>query len=223
MKRVVLGGLLAVGLGSIAAAGACGSSSSNDGETTGAASAPGTGSAAGAGGSTAGAGGSSAGAGGATAGAGGTTAGAGGASAGAGGSTAGAGGTAAGAGGASAGAAGAAGGVPGTPSTVFDNVRITSNSAGPNFQQANATVDFGAGPFTKVTLVVDLASTCFPFDGWKTNPPPTGQNWPADCDAFDRNFEFTLDEPKDATDTPAIELVRAITPFGGPLHLEVEG
>lgn len=105
---------------------------------------------------------------------------------------------------------------------VFDNVRITSNSAGPNFQQANATIDFGAGPFTKVTLVVDLASTCFPFDGWKTNPPPTGQNWPADCDAFDRNFEFTLDEPKDATGTPAIELVRAITPFGGPLHLEVD-
>lgn len=106
---------------------------------------------------------------------------------------------------------------------AFDRVRINSDSAKPNFQHAETMVDFGAGSFEKVTLVVDLNTTCFPFDSWKDNPPPSGQNWPADCDAFDRNFEFTLDEPATpATDPPAIELVRAITPFGGPLHFEVD-
>lgn len=107
----------------------------------------------------------------------------------------------------------------------FDKVRITSVGGMPNFQQANAMVDFGMGSIAEARLVVDLTSTCFPFEGWQSNPPPSGQNWPADCDAFDRNFEFTLDEPAagaPAGTPPAIELVRAITPFGGPLHLEVD-
>jgi hypothetical protein len=107
--------------------------------------------------------------------------------------------------------------------TLFDDVRITSDSSKPNFQQATVDVDFPAGPFASVTLVADLATTCYPFDGWKNDPPPSGQNWPADCDAFDRNWSFTLDDPKDATkDPPAIELIHAITPFGGPEHLEVD-
>jgi len=65
-----------------------------------------------------------------------------------------------------------------------------------------------------------------PFSSWASDPPPTGQNWPADCDAFDRNFEISLDgpEPGDAAAgadaAPGLELVRAITPFGGPLHIE---
>ncbi len=106
---------------------------------------------------------------------------------------------------------------------AFDKVRINSDSAKPNFQHASAPVDFGSGPFEKVTLVVDLDTTCYPFDKWQSNPPPPGHNWPADCDAFDRNFEFLLDEPvAPATSPPAIELVRAITPFGGPLHLEID-
>src|SRR5688500_4973109 len=106
---------------------------------------------------------------------------------------------------------------------VFDAVRISSDAAQTNFQQAAAEFDFGTGPFTKVTLVVDLGTTCYPFDSWKDNPPPAGQNWPADCDAFDRNFELSLDPPADEKiGPPALELVRAITPFGGPLHLEVD-
>lgn len=127
----------------------------------------------------------------------------------------------AGSGGATAGTGGAAGS-PTKSATVWDDVRITSNSAGPNFQHADAELDFGTEPLAKATLVVDLRSTCFPFAQWKTNPPPSGQNWPADCDAFDRNFEITLDEPADAMGTPAFEVMRAITPFGGPLHLEID-
>jgi hypothetical protein len=106
---------------------------------------------------------------------------------------------------------------------AFDAVRIGSDSNQPNFQEASTEIDFGTGPFEKVTMIVDLESTCYPFEKWQANPPPSGQNWPADCDAFDRNFEFYLDRPKaPATEPPGLELERAITPFGGPLHLEVD-
>jgi hypothetical protein len=105
---------------------------------------------------------------------------------------------------------------------VFDRTRITSNSAGPNFQRADAAFELKHAPFAKVMLVADLESTCFPFESWKQNPPPAGQSWPADCDAFDRNYEITLDEPAQPGAPPAIELVRAITPFGGPLHFETD-
>ena len=124
-----------------------------------------------------------------------------------------------------AGASGAAGSDAGVVQPyavpVFDSVRINSDANKPNFQKADTTFDFGSGPFAKVTLVVDLDTTCFPFEKWQTNPPPDGHNWPADCDAFDRNFELILDSP-DAGGPPGIELVRAITPFGGPLHLEID-
>ena len=131
-------------------------------------------------------------------------------------------------GGTAGGGAGSGGGGPGgamvAPYTIaaLDAVRITSNAAGPNFQQANATIDWHDSPFASVKLVVDLATTCFPFSNWKSDPPPAGQSFPADCDAFDRNFEVTLDEPLTSGATPALELERAITPFGGPLHLEVD-
>ncbi len=110
------------------------------------------------------------------------------------------------------------------PMTVvaFDDARITSEQGQPNFQNVRAEVDFGTAKVAKATMIVDLGTTCYPFSKWASNPPPQGQNWPADCDAFDRNFEFTLDDPTGATEPPAIELVRAITPFGGPLHLEID-
>ena len=104
---------------------------------------------------------------------------------------------------------------------AFDAVRIHSDSNKPNFQKADVEFDFGSAPFAKVTLVVDLDTTCFPFEKWQNNPPPAGHNWPADCDAFDRNFELILDPPESGG-PPGIELVRAITPFGGPLHLEID-
>jgi hypothetical protein len=102
---------------------------------------------------------------------------------------------------------------------AFDKVRIASHSEEPNFQKATAMVDFHDGPFASALLVVDLATTCYPFES--AAKPPAGQNWPADCDAFDRNFELTLDEPA-AGGPPAIELMRAITPFGGPEHQEID-
>lgn len=104
---------------------------------------------------------------------------------------------------------------------ALDAVRISSHEDQPNFQEATADLDFGAGPFADVKLVVDLASTCFPFEQWEDEPPPEGENWPASCDAFDRNFEMALFDPDDP-DRPGIELVRAITPFGGPMHVEAD-
>lgn len=102
--------------------------------------------------------------------------------------------------------------------TILDNARITSASADPSFHRVTGDVAV-AGPFTQVNLVVDLSTTCFPFAKWQAEPPPPGQNWPASCDAFDRNFELALIDPANTT-APAIELVHAITPFGGPLHVE---
>jgi hypothetical protein len=104
---------------------------------------------------------------------------------------------------------------------VFDNTHITSNSAGPNYQHALGDLDFHDGPFASAKLIVDLKSPCYPFTNWKTMPAPAGQSWPAACDAFDRNFELTLD-PAAADGKPGYELMRAITPFGGPEHLEID-
>ncbi|HEX7663528.1 MAG TPA: peptide-N-glycosidase F-related protein [Polyangiaceae bacterium] len=103
--------------------------------------------------------------------------------------------------------------------TLLDNAHIGSDSSAADFQKATAPVTLTGGPFAEVKLVVDLASPCFPFSNWTSDPPPSGQNWPADCDAFDRNFEMALLDPANAS-APGIELVRAITPFGGPEHVE---
>jgi hypothetical protein len=105
---------------------------------------------------------------------------------------------------------------------IFDHAHVSSHGDQPDFQKIHASVDLGAASVAKATLVVDLASPCFPFSNWTTDRPPSGQSWPADCDAFDRNFEFTLDEPASATAPPALELARMITPFGGPLHEEID-
>jgi hypothetical protein len=103
--------------------------------------------------------------------------------------------------------------------TILDNARITSKGDDPNFQNARGPIELPDGPFEKVTMRVELGTTCFPFETWKTNPPPSGQNWPADCDAFDRNFETSLEDPA-KPEGVGLELVRAITPFGGPLTIE---
>ena len=113
--------------------------------------------------------------------------------------------------------------------TAFDKARIDSNGGLPTFQKARGTIDFGTAPIAKATLVIDLGTTCFPFESWRTNPPPAGETFPADCDAFDRNFEISLDDPPGPLSGPAtgrgplaFELARLITPFGGPLHAEVD-
>jgi hypothetical protein len=103
--------------------------------------------------------------------------------------------------------------------TLFDNAVISSDGTQPNFQHVTADVQLTGGPFSNVNLVVDLTSPCYPFSNWLTDKPPAGQNWPADCDAFDRNFEMSLSDPANPN-APGLELVRAITPFGGPEHIE---
>ena len=97
--------------------------------------------------------------------------------------------------------------------TPLDQAHIGSNSALPDFQKATGDVDLSGGPFAAATLVVDLASSCFPFAQWTANPPPTGQNYPATCDAFDRNFETALFAPGGGA--PGLELVHAVTPSVG--------
>src|SRR6266566_9355058 len=110
--------------------------------------------------------------------------------------------------------------------SVLEGARIGSrNGTGwPNVGSASGDVTFAGGPFAQAMLVVDLDTTCFPFEKWSANPPPPGQNWPADCDAFDRNFNVFIDDPSadDASTVPPFEVVHAITPFGGPEHLEVD-
>ncbi len=114
------------------------------------------------------------------------------------------------------------GGAPASPYTLmpFQSTWITSDSSAPNFQHADAPIDFHDGPFQSVVMQVELTSPCFPFSSWGT--VPAGQNWPPTCDAFDRNFEFSLDDPGPDGGPPGLELERAITPFGGPLSLTVD-
>lgn len=120
--------------------------------------------------------------------------------------------------------AGAADAGPAAPSTltVLDRVRITSLAEGPNFQQATAPLLLEDGPYASVTVEVALESSCFPFSRWEEDPPPPGHNWPPLCDAFDRNFELVMDPATDADDAPGVELMRAITPFGGPLSVPLD-
>lgn len=112
---------------------------------------------------------------------------------------------------------------PGDPYQVlaFDKTVVSSLGYHPNFQRARAEIDLGKGPFERATLVVELESPCFPFSKWRVpGAIPTGHLWPAACDAFDRTFSIRL-LPKEEG-RPALELVRAITPFGGPMQFEVD-
>jgi len=129
-------------------------------------------------------------------------------------------------GGASAGEGGAAAGEPlGEPLRIpiLTSTRISSNESAANFQRALANVDFGEQPVARATLRVTLESPCFPFASWAEPGVPDGQNWPALCDAFDRTLSVTLDEAAPASlAAPGLELLRAITPFGGPLDVEAD-
>lgn len=101
----------------------------------------------------------------------------------------------------------------------------SENSTGwPHVGTVSVDIDWKQGPFTSALLVIDLESACFPFEKWTADPPPTGQNWPAHCDAFDRNLNLYLDDStqRDAGAAPPYEIVHAITPFGGPEHIEVD-
>ena len=125
------------------------------------------------------------------------------------------------------GAAGAGGSTDDEPEPrrvpVLTGVRIVSDPDAENFQRATASVDFGAEPVQRATLRVTLASPCFPFSNWEDLGIPAGQNWPEPCDAFDRTVSVTLDDAADLeVDPPRLELLRGVTPFGGPLELETD-
>jgi hypothetical protein len=107
-----------------------------------------------------------------------------------------------------------------TPRLLLDRVHISSDPGAEHHQLASADADFGSEPVAKATLHVTLESPCFPFAGWREQTIPEGQRWPLLCDAFDRALSVSLDDPSAASDAPALELLRAVTPFGGPLELE---
>jgi len=102
---------------------------------------------------------------------------------------------------------------------VLDDVRLSSHSEDEFFQRASGSLDWGQGPFQSVVLKVQLDTTCYPFEKWRTTPPPEGHNFPEMCDAFDRNFDINIQPEGAAEEEPAFEVVHAITPFGGPMSL----
>lgn len=125
--------------------------------------------------------------------------------------------------------AGAAAGGAGAGSivelNVLSRVRVSSDPDAEHHQQAFGDVDFGEFEVARATLSVTLESPCFPFSGWGEQDIPPGHRWPERCDAFDRALSVSLDDPDDASApgaTLGLELVRAVTPFGGPLHVEAD-
>lgn len=111
--------------------------------------------------------------------------------------------------------------------TLFDNIRINSREEyeGKKYEHvrsAKTAFEFKPGSYAKVELVVSLDTTCFPFEKWSSDPRPAGHRWPPMCDAYDRNFEFVLNPAANKDAPPGLELVRAITPFGGPMKFAVD-
>jgi hypothetical protein len=102
---------------------------------------------------------------------------------------------------------------------VLDARVVSSDPDAENFQQVSAEVDFGKAQVASAALRVTLESPCFPFSGWLEQGVPEGQNWPARCHAFDRALSVTLDDAGPDHPGPGLELLRAITPFGGPIEL----
>lgn len=95
---------------------------------------------------------------------------------------------------------------------VLDRVWLSSFEAS---QFADAELELGEGPFASVRMIVELESPCYPFEGWAELEQPDGHNWPLVCDAFDRIVNVVADP--EALDGPfSVELMRGITPFGGP-------
>jgi hypothetical protein len=104
---------------------------------------------------------------------------------------------------------------------VFDKTRINSHGK-INGRHALKEFELKGTSFKRVTLQVELHTTCFPFSKWRDDPPPAGHRWPPKCDAYDRLFTFILDPKTDKNPKPGIELVRAVTPFGGPMKFDID-
>ena len=106
---------------------------------------------------------------------------------------------------------------------LLERVHISSDQSAEHFQRASADLDFGQESVAHAAVSITLESPCFPFEGWADPGVPQGQRWPTLCDAFDRTVSLTLDEPAPGSGgAPGLELLRAITPFGGPLEVEAD-
>ena len=96
-----------------------------------------------------------------------------------------------------------------------------------SFQNTSALIELNEDSYSSVILVLTLHTTCFPFEQWNQDPPPVGHRFPPSCDAFDRNFELhlidqrQLDMGEDVQDAE-LEVLRAITPFGGPAEHQID-
>src|SRR5688572_3314262 len=101
---------------------------------------------------------------------------------------------------------------------VLSQVTISSDPEAEHHQLAEGEVDFGSVEVERATVRVVLESPCFPFEGWQKLEIPNGHRWPLLCDAFDRGLSLTLDGGDGEGDAPGLELLRAVTPFGGPLQ-----
>jgi hypothetical protein len=107
--------------------------------------------------------------------------------------------------------------------SVFHKVHVSSVETAEYFQHAVAAVDFGTDSLARATLSLSLESPCFPFDNWTAESIPEGHNFPKLCDGFDRTLLVSLDDPSGPEEgPPGIELVHAITPFGGPLVVRAD-
>jgi hypothetical protein len=107
--------------------------------------------------------------------------------------------------------------------SAFDQVHVSSVADAEYFQHAVASVDLGTDELARATLSVSLESPCFPFERWTPESIPEGHAYPRLCDGFDRTFTLSFDDPSDPeVGPPGIELVRAITPFGGPLRFDAD-
>ena len=105
---------------------------------------------------------------------------------------------------------------------LLESARISSQPGSPNFHRVSAPFFLDATPYASVRLQVELGTTCYPFTSWRREDIPEGHRWPSHCDAFDRNFEILLRQVDAPEDQPLFEVERAITPFGGPMSLEVD-
>lgn len=110
-----------------------------------------------------------------------------------------------------------------TPSevSVIEGARISSQPDDPNFHRVRGTLQL-AGSYADARLRIELGTTCYPFEGWRDLEIPEGHRWPSSCDAYDRNFEILMRQVNAPEDQPLFEVERAITPFGGPMTLDVD-
>lgn len=107
---------------------------------------------------------------------------------------------------------------------LLDHEWFSGPMLGYDKQWMDRSFELGVGPFAEVTLTFQLESPCFPFDKWTASPPPDGQMFPAQCDRFDRLMYFEVDPAAegDTSAAPGLQVLRAITPYGGPLEKTVD-